>query len=87
MTKQGSSGQRGSGKRLATILGVAALLVAVALLAAVAGAFAVSHCADGGEARTGAVALHFEADTPGSRVTARPRPRRLDHAPRFVRVG
>ena len=86
MINEGSSGPRRSGKRLATILGLAALLVAIALLAAVAGAFAVSHCGDGGEARIGALALQFEADTHGPRVTAPPRPRRSDHAPRPVRV-
>ena len=40
-------------RRLAAIAGLAALLLAVALVIAFAGAFAVSRCGDGGEARIG----------------------------------
>jgi len=84
---KGSSSPRGSGKRLATILGLAALIIAVVLLAAVAGAFAVSHCADVGEARTGALALQFDADMHDPRVAVPSSPRRPDLAPRPIRVS
>jgi hypothetical protein len=59
---QAHSDARRSRRRFATVLALVALVVAVAVLAAVGGAFAVSRCGGGGEARTGDVALQFVAD-------------------------
>jgi hypothetical protein len=55
---------------LAALAGAAALLVGVALLAAVVGAFAVSRCGDGGEARNGALAMRIDAAIDGDRRAA-----------------
>ena len=46
-----------AGRRLAALLGLAALLVGVALLATAVGAFLVSKCGDTGEAQAGRLAL------------------------------
>ena len=68
---------RRAGRRLPTLLGLAALIAGVALLAAVVGAFAVSRCGDGGEAQTGRLALQLDAVTrPAVRQPAKPRAER-----------
>lgn len=64
------------GRTLAALLGVAALLIGIVLLAAVAGAFAVSRCGDGGEARTGELAMRIDPVTNQARGTTVPRARR-----------
>ena len=52
-----SGSSRGAGRRFATLVGLAALLVGVAVLAALAGGFFVSHCGGGGEAQNGQLAM------------------------------
>ena len=64
------------GRTLAALLGVAALLIGIVLLAAVAGAFTVSRCGDGGEARTGELAMRTDPVTNQARGTTVPRARR-----------
>ncbi|HEX5620768.1 MAG TPA: class F sortase [Solirubrobacteraceae bacterium] len=64
------------GRTLATLLGVAALLIGIVLLAAVAGAFAVSRCDGGGEARTGELAMRADPVSNQARGTTVPRARR-----------
>ena len=75
----GPSRARRAGRRLPTLLGLAVLLVGVALLAAAIGAFAVSRCSDGGEARVGQLALqpYSALDTP---IAVTPSPRRTKSA-------
>jgi hypothetical protein len=60
-------------RRVHALLGLAALLVGLVLLAAVVGAFAASRCGDGGEARTGHLAMELDAVTDGGRVVTAPR--------------
>jgi sortase family protein len=67
----------------AALAGVATLLVGLALLAAALGAFAVSRCGDGGEARNGDLAMRVDAGTDHARAA----PRRRGHRPaRPVRI-
>jgi hypothetical protein len=81
------SERRRSGKRLSTLLGLAALLVGVALLAAVAGALVVSRCGGSGdEARTGELALQLDAVNNRGRVERPVRPARAERAARPVRI-
>jgi Sortase domain len=47
-------------RTLPALLGVAALILGIALLAAVVGAFAASRCGDGGEARSGDLAMQID---------------------------
>ena len=64
MTQSAWEPRRRAGRRLSTLLGLAALIAGVALLAAVVGAFAVSRCGDGGgEAQSGRLALQLDAVT------------------------
>jgi sortase (surface protein transpeptidase) len=58
---RGSSESRQAARRLATLLGLVALLLGAVVLAAVVGAFAASHCGAGGEARTGRLAMSHDA--------------------------
>jgi hypothetical protein len=69
-----------AGRRLATLLGLAALLVGVALLAATIGGFLVSRCGDGGEASVGRLALQLDAEADRPPLVATP-PARRDRRP------
>jgi Sortase domain len=60
-------------RRVAALVGVAMLLLGVALLAAAIGAFAVSRCGDGGEARTGELAMRLDGGTAHPRAGTRRR--------------
>jgi Sortase domain len=62
-----------AGRRLAALLGLAALLVGVGLLAAAAGAFLVSKCGESGEAQAGRLALGVDTGTDRPRTAAEPR--------------
>jgi sortase family protein len=74
---------RRPGRRVSTLLGMAALLIGVALLAAVAGALIVSRCGGvAGEARTGQLALQRDAVGNGPYVA----PRRAQRAARPVQI-
>jgi sortase (surface protein transpeptidase) len=75
-----------AGRRLATLLGLAALLVGVALLAATIGAFVVSRCGDGGEAQVGRLALQLDAEADRPRLAATPPPRSDRRAAVPVRI-
>ncbi len=75
-----------AGKRLPTLLGLAVLLLGVALLAAAVGAFAVSRCGEGGEAKVGQLALALDAETNNARVTPAPPPPRAERAAIPVRI-
>jgi len=78
---------RRAGRRLPTLLGLAALVAGVALLAAVAGAFAVSRCGDGGgEAQSGRLALQLDAVTDKPYVSPPKPPRRAERAAVPVRL-
>lgn len=81
-----SRGSVRAGKRLSTLLGLAVLLLGVALLAAAVGAFAVSRCGEGGEAKVGQLALQLDAETNNARVTPAPRPPRAKRAALPVRI-
>jgi sortase (surface protein transpeptidase) len=61
-----------AGRRLATLLGLAALLVGVALLAATIGGFVLSRCSDGGEAQVGRLAVQLDAEADRPRLVATP---------------
>ena len=61
-----------AGRRLATLLGLAALLVGVALLAATIGGFVLSRCSDGGEAQVGRLAVQLDAEADRPRLVAKP---------------
>lgn len=81
-----SSGPPRAGKRLATLLGLAALLVGLALLAVAVGAVAVSRCGEGGEASVGRLAVQLDAGTNRGRAIVAARPRRTERAPLPVRI-
>jgi hypothetical protein len=81
-----SHGRSQAGRRLTTLLGLVAFILGVALLAVAIGAFAVSRCGEGDEARVGSLALQLDAETNHARVTPAPPPRRTERAPFPVRI-
>jgi hypothetical protein len=81
-----SSQPRRAGTRLATLLGLAALLVGVAILAALAGGLIVSRCSGGDEASTGQLARQLDAVADQPRAGAPVRPRGAQRAARPVRL-
>jgi hypothetical protein len=70
----GTPKPRRAGRRLATLLGLVALLVGIALLAAAAGAYLMWRYGegDGDEARAGRFAHQLDVDTERARPTERP---------------
>ena len=75
-----------AGRRLAALLGLAALLVGVALLATAAGAFLVSKCGESGEAQAGRLALRSDAGTDRPDLAATPPRRREQRVASPVRI-
>ena len=60
-----------AGRRLAALLGLAALLAGIALLAAAAGTFLVSKWSESGEAQGGRLALQNDAETDRPRLATK----------------
>ena len=87
MTQSAWEPRRRAGRRLSTLLGLAALIAGVALLAGVVGAFAVSRCGDGGgEAQSGRLALQLDAVTNHPYVSPPKRARREQRVAAPVRL-
>ncbi len=87
MTQSAWEPRRRAGRRLPTLLGLAALIAGVALLAAVVGAYAVSRCGDGGgEAQSGRLALQLDAVTNHPYVSPPKRARRAERVAAPVRL-
>jgi hypothetical protein len=72
-------------RSVATLVGMAALVVGLALLVAVIASFAASRC-DGGEASTGTLAMRSDAVTDQTRGTTVPRVHRAHRPSRPVRI-
>ena len=75
-----------AGRRLSTLIGLAAVLVGIALLVAVFAVFAVSRGGDRGEARTGSPALQLDAEKNSPQVTTAQAPRRAQRTAIPVRI-